>query len=79
LEEWIHLEECFQAIAALKEYDDILTLHEEFGYDLEQIETALAIHIDGSCNGLQHYAALGRDLGGAGAVSLIDSERPGDV
>ena len=26
---------------------------------------ALPVHQDGSCNGLQHYAALGRDAGDA--------------
>ncbi|XP_057821659.2 DNA-directed RNA polymerase 1B, mitochondrial isoform X1 [Cryptomeria japonica] len=37
------------------------------------------VHQDGSCNGLQHYAALGRDKVGAAAVNLIYSERPADV
>lgn len=37
------------------------------------------VHIDGACNGLQHYSALGRDLEGGFEVSLIDRERPGDV
>ena len=37
------------------------------------------IHVDGSCNGLQHYAALGKDDTGARQVNLADSERPGDV
>ncbi|WVZ09512.1 hypothetical protein V8G54_014042 [Vigna mungo] len=34
---------------------------------------------DGSCNGLQHYAALGRDSLEAAAVNLVASERPADV
>lgn len=37
------------------------------------------VHQDGSCNGLQHYAALGRDERGAVSVSLEDCERPRDV
>jgi len=37
------------------------------------------IHVDGSCNGMQHYAALGRDDRGARQVNLADAERPGDV
>jgi len=37
------------------------------------------IHLDGSCNGLQHYAALGRDPEGAFAVNLASSDRPQDV
>lgn len=37
------------------------------------------MHQDGSCNGLQHYAALGRDKPGGQAVNLLPSERPQDV
>lgn len=37
------------------------------------------VHQDGSCNGLQHYAAIGRDERGALSVSLVDCERPRDV
>ncbi|KAG5225893.1 DNA-directed RNA polymerase [Salix suchowensis] len=39
----------------------------------------LPIHQDGSCNGLQHYAALGRDSLEAAAVNLVASEKPSDV
>lgn len=34
---------------------------------------------DGTCNGLQHLAALGRDEVGARAVNLIDSDEPNSV
>ncbi|KAM3937317.1 DNA-directed RNA polymerase, mitochondrial [Leptodactylus fuscus] len=37
------------------------------------------VHQDGSCNGLQHYAALGRDEIGARSVNLMPSETPQDV
>ncbi|XP_006898086.1 PREDICTED: DNA-directed RNA polymerase, mitochondrial [Elephantulus edwardii] len=37
------------------------------------------VHQDGSCNGLQHYAALGRDTVGAASVNLIPSDLPQDV
>lgn len=37
------------------------------------------IHQDGSCNGLQHYAALGRDAAGAFSVNLAPSPIPQDV
>jgi DNA-directed RNA polymerase len=39
----------------------------------------LHIHQDGSCNGLQHYAALGRDAEGAAQVNLDKRDLPGDV
>jgi DNA-directed RNA polymerase len=37
------------------------------------------VHQDGSCNGLQHYAALGRDQIGAQSVNLQPSQAPCDV
>jgi len=37
------------------------------------------VHQDGSCNGLQHYAALGRDMEGAYQVNLGPGEKPSDV
>ncbi|XP_063146965.1 DNA-directed RNA polymerase, mitochondrial [Candoia aspera] len=37
------------------------------------------VHQDGSCNGLQHYAALGRDVIGAISVNLTPSDAPQDV
>lgn len=36
----------------------------------------LPIHQDGSCNGLQHYAALGRDESGGRAVNLLPVDKP---
>mmetsp|Transcript_38411 Transcript_38411/g.108557 ORF Transcript_38411/g.108557 Transcript_38411/m.108557 type:complete len:1063 (+) Transcript_38411:418-3606(+) len=39
----------------------------------------LPVHQDGSCNGLQHYAALGRDAKGARAVNITDVDKPQDV
>ncbi|KAG2523190.1 hypothetical protein JM16_005429 [Phytophthora kernoviae] len=39
----------------------------------------IPIHQDGSCNGLQHYAALGRDLTGGSQVNLVPAPRPSDV
>lgn len=39
----------------------------------------MPIHQDGTCNGLQHYAALGGDRLGAEQVNLVPSERPMDV
>ncbi len=45
----------------------------------ENFVSHFPIHQDGSCNGLQHYAAIGRDLDGARSVNLMPSERPNDV
>ncbi|EDK40635.2 hypothetical protein PGUG_04733 [Meyerozyma guilliermondii ATCC 6260] len=51
-------------------------------YDLEDPTehiSHLPIHQDGTCNGLQHYAALGGDFEGARQVNLIPADRPQDV
>ncbi|KAF0685775.1 Aste57867_22383 [Aphanomyces stellatus] len=39
----------------------------------------IPVHMDGSCNGLQHYAALGRDQAGAEQVNLVGADKPQDV
>lgn len=69
---WQGLENPFQGLATCFE------LHQA----LQQPDTFLSylpIHMDGSCNGLQHYGALGRDAAGGAAVNLVPSERPQDV
>ncbi|KAI3624932.1 RPO41 [Malassezia furfur] len=45
----------------------------------EHFPSQLPVHQDGTCNGLQHYAALGGDLHGAKQVNLSEGERPSDV
>ena len=40
---------------------------------------SLAFLQDGSCNVLQHYAAMGRDQKGAEAVNLCPLDVPQDV
>lgn len=47
--------------------------------DPAKFMSGFPIHQDGSCNGLQHYAALGRDTAGAVSVNLAPSPVPQDV
>src|ERR1700759_5428804 len=42
-------------------------------------ESNFPVHQDGTCNGLQHYAALGGDSQGAKQVNLDAGDRPSDV
>ena len=42
-------------------------------------ESNFPVHQDGTCNGLQHYAALGGDTQGAQQVNLGATDRPSDV
>ena len=64
---WQCLATCFELAAALRSEDPAAYV------------CHLPIHQDGSCNGLQHYAALGGDLEGAKQVNLEPSDRPQDV
>lgn len=41
--------------------------------------TTLPVAIDGSCNGLQHYAAMLRDVASAKATNLFPGENPEDI
>ena len=41
--------------------------------------SSLPVHQDGTCNGLQHYAALGGDDRGAQQVNLGVTDKPSDV
>lgn len=64
---WQCLATCFEVAAALRAPVPI------------EYECSLPIHQDGTCNGLQHYAALGGDLKGAHQVNLDIGDRPADV
>ncbi|XP_011259925.2 DNA-directed RNA polymerase, mitochondrial isoform X1 [Camponotus floridanus] len=71
---WTKSDEPWQTLAACKEIDNALQ-----SPDVEKYICRLPIHQDGSCNGLQHYAALGRDQIGAESVNLYPSNTPQDV
>jgi len=45
----------------------------------EQYVSHLPVQQDGTCNGLQHYAALGGDNVGARQVNLIPGDKPADI
>ena len=61
---WKNSEEPWQTLAACIELTEALELDTP-----ENFVSHLPIYQDGSCNGLQHYAALGRDVIGALQVS----------
>lgn len=72
--EWIKNEDCWQSLGAILQLYDALTSPSPVDFI-----SHLHVHQDGSCNGLQHYAALGRDMEGAYQVNLGVTDRPGDV
>ncbi|PHH68742.1 hypothetical protein CDD80_7278 [Ophiocordyceps camponoti-rufipedis] len=64
---WQTLGACFELKAALESPDPT------------KYVSYLPVHQDGTCNGLQHYAALGGDTWGAKQVNLEPGDRPADV
>ena len=71
---WYRAESPFQFLATCFDIYRALASGDPPSY-----RSRLPVHQDGSCNGLQHYAALGRDLTGGWAVNLCPVERPQDV
>jgi hypothetical protein len=72
---WTRAEKPWQALAACVEVAAALA-HPD---GPAAYGSRLPVHMDGSCNGLQHYAALGRDEAGGRAVNLLPSDAPQDV
>ncbi|XP_059618016.1 DNA-directed RNA polymerase, mitochondrial [Phlebotomus argentipes] len=71
---WAKSDEPWQTLASCMEIANVMR-----SADPEAYVSHFPIHQDGSCNGLQHYAALGRDRAGAVSVNLASSETPQDV
>lgn len=75
---WLDADKPFQALATCFEVSRAVAHQRDRG-DLESFMSSLPVHQDGSCNGLQHYAALGRDYRGGSEVNLTPRDRPSDV
>ncbi|KAL9231262.1 hypothetical protein vseg_006511 [Gypsophila vaccaria] len=71
---WLKAEDPFQCLAVCIDLAEALRSPSPEAYI-----SHIPVHQDGSCNGLQHYAALGRDKLGAAAVNLVAGEKPADV
>ncbi|KAG2710877.1 hypothetical protein I3760_04G049900 [Carya illinoinensis] len=71
---WLNAEDPFQCLAVCMNLTEALRSSSP-----ETFISHIPVHQDGSCNGLQHYAALGRDKLGAVAVNLVAGEKPADV
>ncbi|KXX73009.1 DNA-directed RNA polymerase, mitochondrial [Madurella mycetomatis] len=71
---WLQAEDPWQCLATCCELKEALQSPDPTAY-----VSHLPVHQDGTCNGLQHYAALGGDSWGAQQVNLIPGERPADV
>ncbi|KAM0435877.1 hypothetical protein ACHAPT_002769 [Fusarium lateritium] len=71
---WLKAEDPWQCLAACFELQAAHELPDPTKY-----VSTLPVHQDGTCNGLQHYAALGGDTWGAQQVNLMPGSRPADV
>ncbi|KAB5591012.1 DNA-directed RNA polymerase [Ceratobasidium theobromae] len=71
---WLKAEDPWQCLATSMELYAALTSPVP-----ELYPSNLPVHQDGTCNGLQHYAALGGDVTGARHVNLEKCDRPADV
>ncbi|KAJ4265063.1 DNA-directed RNA polymerase [Fusarium torreyae] len=71
---WLKAEDPWQCLAACFELKAAHDLPDPTKY-----VSNLPVHQDGTCNGLQHYAALGGDTWGAQQVNLMPGSRPADV
>jgi DNA-directed RNA polymerase len=71
---WQTADEKWQVLATCMEISNAIR-----SGDPENFISHLPVHQDGSCNGLQHYAALGRDEYGGKQVNVLPSDRPEDV
>jgi len=72
---WLGADDPWQCLATCIE----LTKAEDYPEGPEAFPSQLPVHQDGTCNGLQHYAALGGDMHGATQVNLRGGDRPADV
>lgn len=71
---WLEAEDAWQTLAACFELTAALD-----SPDPTKFLSTIPVQQDGTCNGLQHYAALGGDMIGAKQVNLEPGERPVDV
>ena len=71
---WAKAEDPWQCLACCIELQQAFDLP-----DPSRFVSQLPVHQDGTCNGLQHYAALGGDHAGARQVNLEPSDRPQDI
>ncbi len=71
---WLQAEDPWQCLATCIELKNALD-----SPDPTSFVSHLPVHQDGTCNGLQHYAALGGDNWGAKHVNLMPGDRPADV
>jgi len=75
---WAQADAPFQFLAFCREWL-ALNMHLGRGLSAESFASDIPVSWDGSCNGLQNFAAMVRDPVGGAAVNLVPGDRPSDV
>lgn len=71
---WSDCDSPYRALAAAIDYSNALR-----SGDHRRYKSFTPVAMDGTCNGLQHLSALGRDPVGAAATNLTDNAKPSDI
>ncbi|MEL6509020.1 MAG: DNA-directed RNA polymerase [Pseudomonadota bacterium] len=69
---WAEADKPWQFLAFCMEWSGFV--REGYGF-----MSSLAVALDGSCSGIQHFSAMLRDEVGASAVNLIPADKPSDI
>ncbi len=72
-EEWHAADQPWQFLAACFAFADF------YRHEGEMPVCRVPVMLDGSCSGIQHYAALLRDEDAGRAVNLVPGDKPGDL
>ena len=75
---WGEADKPYLFLQLCRELAEVLQIEAEGG-DVMLYESHLGGPQDGSCNGLQHFHAMLRDLHGGRLVNLVDSDSPSDI
>ncbi len=74
---WMDADDKWQFLAFCFDFKGFWNYHQE-GRG-EAYVSSLPVAMDGTCNGLQHFAALWLDPVGGAAVNVVPSEKPQDI
>lgn len=69
---WTDADKPFHFLRACKEWAGYMAEGEDY-------VSRLPCQQDGSCNGIQHFAAMRKDVRGGSAVNLLPHEKPADI
>jgi len=76
--QWTQADKPWQFLSWCLEYAELLE-HERAGNPADTFLSRVAVAMDGSCSGIQHYSAMLRDSVGGAEVNLLSSDAPRDI